>query len=133
MPPTRLPLAHAAAFPTQTRVYPMPEMRPDDEVVTQITVVEPEPGKQAEVLLLMIERSHFMAQQPGFVSITLHRSLDGRRIVNYIQWQSRELLESAHKSSEFRKKWGQFDQLSEDIDRHLYQVAHVEDAGTPAP
>jgi heme-degrading monooxygenase HmoA len=110
----------------------MAETRSDGEVVTQITVVEPEPGKQAEVLSLMIERSHFMAHQPGFVSITLHRSLDGRRIVNYIQWQSRELLESAHKSSEFRKKWGQFDQLSEDIDRHLYQVAHVEDAGTAA-
>jgi len=44
-----------------------------------------------------------MARQPGFISVSLHRSLDGRRIVNYIQWQSRDLLQSAHKSPEFRK------------------------------
>jgi hypothetical protein len=58
-----------------------------------------------------------------------HRSLDGRRIVNYIQWQSRDLLHSAHKSPEFRKEWGQFDQLADEIDPHLYEVAHVMDSG----
>ena len=43
----------------------------------------------------MAERARFMAGQPGFISISLHRSLDGKRIVNYIQWQSRELLHAA--------------------------------------
>jgi hypothetical protein len=32
----------------------------------------------------MTERGRFMARQPGFISVSLHRSLDGRRIVNYI-------------------------------------------------
>ncbi len=73
--------------------------------------------------------SGFMARQPGFISISLHRSLDGRRIVNYIQWQSRDLLQSAHKSPEFRKEWGQFDQLADEIDPHLYEVTHVMDSG----
>ena len=63
----------------------------------EITVIEPEPGKQAETLSLMTERARFMARQPGFVSISLHRSLDGRRIVNYVQWKNRDLLEKAHK------------------------------------
>ncbi|WP_083918721.1 antibiotic biosynthesis monooxygenase family protein [Mesorhizobium metallidurans] len=49
-----------------------------------------------------------MARQPGFISIRLHRSLDGRRIVNYVQWQNRDLLRSAHQSPEFRKEWGHF-------------------------
>ena len=62
----------------------------------------------------MTERARFMARQPGFISISLHRSLDGRRIVNYIQWQSRDLLRSAHKSPEFRKEWGQFDELADE-------------------
>jgi len=99
----------------------------DKRVITQITVVEPEPGKQADALAVMEERARFMARQPGFVSIVLHRSLDGKRIVNYVQWQSRELLESAHRSPEFRKEWQAFDRLTEDIDPHLYEVAHVED------
>ena len=76
----------------------MPQIQSNDQPVTQITIVEADPGKQDEALSLMTERARFMSRQPGFVSISLHRSLDGRRIVNYIQWQSREQLQSAHKS-----------------------------------
>jgi heme-degrading monooxygenase HmoA len=105
----------------------MPHIRIDNQPVTQITIIEPEPEKQAEALSLMIERARFMARQPGFISVSLHRSLDGRRIVNYIQWQSRDLLRSAHKSPEFRKEWDQFDQLTDEIDPHLYEVAYIMD------
>ena len=106
----------------------MPHIRIDNQPVTQITVIEPEPGKQAEALSLMTERARFMARQPGFISVSVHRSLDGRRIVNYIQWQSRDLLQSAHKSPEFRKEWNHFDQLTDEIDANLYEVAHVIDS-----
>jgi heme-degrading monooxygenase HmoA len=110
----------------------MPQIRTDNRLVTQVTVVEPGAGKQAEALALMKDRARFMAGQPGFVSIVLHRSVDGKRIVNYVQWQSRELLESAHRSPEFRKEWGQFDRLAEGIDAHLYEVTHVEEGSRQA-
>jgi hypothetical protein len=55
----------------------MPQIQTTNQPVTQITIVEPEPGKQAEALSLMTERARFMSKQPGFVSISLHRSLDG--------------------------------------------------------
>src|SRR6266571_3482121 len=100
----------------------------DNQPVTQITVIEAEPEKQQEALSLMTERARFMARQPGFVSISLHRSLDGRRIVNYIQWQNRELLQSAHQSPDFRKEWSKFDGLTDQIDPHLYEVVQVLDA-----
>jgi heme-degrading monooxygenase HmoA len=107
----------------------MPQIHRDKQPVTQITVIESEPGKQAEALQLMTERARFMARQPGFISISLHRSLDGRRIVNYVQWQSRDLLHSAHESPEFRKEWTHLDKLADEIDPHLYEVAHVVDGG----
>jgi heme-degrading monooxygenase HmoA len=103
----------------------MPHIQTDNQPVTQITIIEPEPGKQAEALALMTERANFMARQPGFISISLHRSLDGRRIVNYVQWKNRDLLQSAHKSPEFRKEWSHFGEVADDIDPHLYEVAHV--------
>jgi heme-degrading monooxygenase HmoA len=105
----------------------MPQISTDRQPVTQITVVEPEPGKEDEALSVMTERAHFMARQPGFVSINLHRSLDRKRIVNYIQWRSRDLLRAAHKSPEFRKEWRRFDEVTEDIDPHLYEVVLVEE------
>ena len=110
----------------------MPTIRTDNQPVTQITIVEAEPDKQDQALLLMSERARFMARQPGFVSISLHRSLDGRHIVNYVQWKSRDLLEAAHKSPEFRKEWNQFDRLTGEIDPQLYEVAQVMDDGARA-
>ena len=105
----------------------MPNIQKDNQAVTQITIIEAEPERQQEALSLMAERAHFMARQPGFVSISLHRSLDGRRIVNYIQWQNRELLQEAHKSPNFRKDWRKFDDLTDLIDPHLYEVTEVLD------
>ena len=48
----------------------MPHIQTDNQPVTQITVIEPEPGKLAEALSLMTERARFMARQPGFISPT---------------------------------------------------------------
>src|SRR5262249_24700572 len=107
----------------------MPQIQTSNQPITQITIVEAEPGKQAEALSLMTDRARCMSRQPGFVSISLHRSLDGRRIVNYIQWRSREQLQSAHKSPDFRKEWNRFDQLTDGIDPHLYEVVQTMDDG----
>jgi heme-degrading monooxygenase HmoA len=107
----------------------MPRISTGAQCVTQITVVETEPEKQPVALSVMTERARFMARQPGFISISMHRSLDGRRMVNYIQWQSREQLQAAHRSPEFRKEWRHFDELTDEIDPHLYEVVHVMETG----
>ena len=107
----------------------MADIRADRQPVTQITLIEVEPGEQEKALGVMRDRARFMATQPGFRSISLHRSLDGRRIVNYIQWQDRESLRAAHQSPQFRKDWQRFDELTEAIDPHLYEVATVIEDG----
>jgi len=105
----------------------MPQIAVDNGVVTQITTVSVPPDKQDDVLRLMKERARFMAKQPGFVSISLHRSKDGAHIVNYIQWQNREQLEAAHHSPEFRDAWPEFGKLVEDVEPCLYDVVMVEE------
>ena len=103
----------------------MPHTQIDQKPVTQITIIEAEPERQTEALSLMKKRAHFMQDQPGFISISLHRSLDGRRIVNYIQWQSRDLLRAAHQSPDFREAWSQSEGLTDYIDAHLYEVTEI--------
>ena len=106
----------------------MPEIRPDNNLVTQITTVKVPPDNQSEVLQLMTERARFMATQPGFISVSLHRSEDGSHVVNYVQWKDRKQLEAAHHSPEFRKKWPRFGQLIEEAEPCLYRVEHIEAA-----
>ena len=106
----------------------MPEISQNNGVVTQITTVKLPPGKQDEVLQLMQERARFMAKQPGFVSVSLHRSSDGSHVINYVQWADKEKLKQAHHSPEFRKKWPRFGEIAEEIEPCLYEVVHVEAA-----
>lgn len=106
----------------------MAEISENNGVVTQITTVKLPPGKQDEVLHLMTERAQFMATQPGFVSISLHRSRDGSHVINYIQWTNAEKLAAAHHSPQFRKQWPEFGKIAEEIDPCLYDVVHVEAA-----
>jgi heme-degrading monooxygenase HmoA len=106
----------------------MTDIRQDSGVVTQITTVKLPPDNQDEAVNLMIERSRFMAKQPGFVSVNLHRSRDGSHLVNYIQWTSAEKLSAAHQAAEFRRNWPRFGELANEIDPCLYEVVHVEAA-----
>jgi heme-degrading monooxygenase HmoA len=106
----------------------MPEIRESNDIVTQITTVKLPPENQTEVLKLMEERARFMATQPGFISVSLHRSDDGGHVVNYVQWTNRQKLAAAHHSPEFRKKWPHFGELIKEAEPCLYQVVHVEAA-----
>jgi heme-degrading monooxygenase HmoA len=106
----------------------MSEIRPNNGICTQITTEKLSPDNQDEVLNLMKERAHFMATQPGFVSVNLHRSKDGSHVVNYVQWTSTDKLAAAHHSAEFRKKWPRFGELVKEADPCLYDVVHVEAA-----
>ncbi len=106
----------------------MAEIQQNKGIVTQITTVKLPPDRQQEVLRLMTERARFMAKQPGFVSISLHRSQDGSHVVNYIQWSDAEKLKAAHHSPEFRKKWPEFGKIAEEIDPCLYDVVLSEAA-----
>ena len=106
----------------------MPEIRENSDIVTQITTVKVPPDHQAEVLELMEHRAKFMATQPGFVSVSLHKSEDGSHVVNYVQWTNRKKLEAAHHAPEFRKQWPRFGELIKEAEPCLYQVVHVEAA-----
>jgi heme-degrading monooxygenase HmoA len=106
----------------------MSEIRKTDGICTQITTIKLPPDNQEEIVNLMIERARFMATQPGFVSVNLHRSKDGSHIVNYVQWTNVGKLTDAHRSSEFRKKWPRLGELARDIEPCLYEVVHVEAA-----
>jgi heme-degrading monooxygenase HmoA len=108
--------------------FAMAEILEGTRVVTQITTVKFAPDKQDEVLNLMVERARFMATQPGFVSIALHRSKDGSHVVNYVQWRDADSLAAAHHSPEFRKKWPQFGKIADEIEPSLYDLVHVEAA-----
>ena len=66
-----------------------------NSVLTLINVFTVEPEKQQALVALLIEATEqTMKRMPGFISANIHRSLDGKKVVNYAQWQSMKAFEA---------------------------------------
>ncbi len=59
------------------------------ELLTLVNVFTVSEDKQAALAGLLVHATNeTMRQLPGFVSASIHRSLDGTRVINYAQWRS---------------------------------------------
>jgi quinol monooxygenase YgiN len=64
-------------------------------MIILINVFTVDPVEQHRLLELLARATdEFVSRAPGFVSSTLHRSLDGTRVTMYAQWRSTEDYES---------------------------------------
>ena len=74
------------------------------------------------------ELDRAMSSSSGLISATFHRSLDGTRMFNYGQWESKEAFEEILKQSGFNPDKPYWEGLARN-EFHLYNVVHVETAG----
>lgn len=66
-----------------------------DDVITLINVFTVDAANQGRLLdLLTRATDEFVSKAPGFISSTLHRSLDGEKVTMYAQWRSVEDYEA---------------------------------------
>jgi hypothetical protein len=57
-------------------------------VVTHINVFAVDPGKQQAMVDSLIETVNEAKHIQGWISASIHRSFDGRQVVNYVQFES---------------------------------------------
>jgi quinol monooxygenase YgiN len=103
-------------------------IREGAEMVTLINVFSVAPDRQQELANLLIEATaQTMRHQPGFISANIHTSLDGRRVVNYAQWRSRDAFEAMLRNPDARPHMARAAALAS-FDPILCEVAHVDHA-----
>jgi len=67
----------------------MATIEKERKIMTLVNVFTVSPEKQAELAELLINSTEeTMRYLPGFISASIHRSLDGKKVVNYAQWRS---------------------------------------------
>jgi heme-degrading monooxygenase HmoA len=99
---------------------------PQAKVVTLINIYEVAPEKQAELAeLLSAATDETFRHMPGFISINIHRSMDGNRVANYTQWASKDEFERMGKSPEAQALFRKFSALAESVAPTVYQVSSV--------
>ena len=103
----------------------MTTISPEQNVATLINVFTVAPENQ-ERLIELLDRAteEVMRHLPGFVSANLHKSLDGTRVVNYAQWESRAAFEAMLANPEAQVHMAQALTIAQS-EPHLYEVARV--------
>lgn len=100
----------------------MPTIAKNNEVVTVAFVFAVEPARQQELIDRLIQALDTTTKhQPGFVSASLHKSLDGSRVFNYAQWQTQEQYETFASSAVDQKIGAELSEFQL-LDTHLYEV-----------
>ena len=119
-PPDSLQLEVVVSRPLSTEV----EIIKGDRI-THLAEFRMTPVNQPE----MIKRTSAEIEQamasPGLVSATFHRSLDGTRMFNYGQWESKDAFEAILQQPGFNPNKPYWEGLARN-EFHLYNVVHVE-------
>ncbi len=106
----------------------MARISKDQDVVTLINVFTVAPENQQRLVDLLVEATEaVMSRLPGYVSASIHKSLDGSRVTNYAQWRSREAFEAMLRNPEAAPHMQAAAKLAT-FEPHLYQVAYTHDA-----
>lgn len=93
--------------------------------ITHLAEFRMMPSNQPEMVKrTTAELDQAINNSPGLVSATFHRSLDGTRMFNYGQWESREAFEVILKQPGFNPDQPYWEGLARN-EFHLYNVVHV--------
>lgn len=99
----------------------MPTIAKNNEVITVIVIFTVEPERQQELIDTIIRFSDTVKQQPGFVSASLHKSLDGVKVANYAQWKSQSDYSAFVNNSEVQAYAAKLSEFPRP-DAHIYEV-----------
>lgn len=95
----------------------------DAKVATLINVFTVDPANQQKLVDMLVEATEkTMKHIPGFVSANIHKSVDGKRVVNYAQWRSARDFQAMRDAPGAQEHMKAIAALAQ-ADFHLYEVA----------
>src|SRR5258707_15201632 len=78
----------------------MMKITKERKLITFINVFNVDPEKQQQLVNLLIQATESSVRHiPGFISASLHRSLDGAKVAMYAQWRSVEDYQAMRKNA----------------------------------
>lgn len=100
----------------------MPTIAKNNDLLTVVIIFAVEPEQQQELINAIAEFLETAVKyQSGFVSSSIHKSLDGVRVMNYAQWQSQEDYQAFINNSEVQSQGAKLSNFHL-LDSHVYEV-----------
>jgi len=100
----------------------MPTIAKNNDVITVIIIFAVEAERQQELVDTIVEfLESAVKYQPGFVSASIHKSLDGLRVMNYAQWKTQEDYKAFINNSEVQSQAAKLSNFHL-LNFHVYEV-----------
>jgi quinol monooxygenase YgiN len=110
----------------------MPTLSIDNELVAAIALFSTNLENQQPLINILEESFATLKQQPGFVSLSIHKSLDGLRVAIYDQWESQDDFEMFFNSAAGKELIEQVSAYP--VQSHLFEIiASQSMPETPVP
>lgn len=97
------------------------------DVTTLVNVFTVRPENQQRLVDVLAEAAKTMKTIHGYVSSNLHKSLDGTKVVNYVQWESAGDFEAMLGNPAARPHMDEAAGIAEGYEPDLYRVAFVDE------
>lgn len=72
----------------------MPSIEANNGVVTHVNVFSVDPERQQQLVESLIETVNAARAVPGWLSASVHRSYDGSKVINYVQFASHDAAQA---------------------------------------
>src|SRR2546428_13707201 len=73
--------------------------------ITLIDVLTVDPGNQDQLVKILAEATETtLRHMPGYISSVIHKSVDGRKVTSYEQWERLEDFEAKFQRPEVRQR-----------------------------
>ncbi len=104
------------------------------EIFTLINTFHTSRDRQAAIVDSLRRFTEDVARSlPGFVAASVHASLDGARVVNYVQWRSAADLQAMLATPEAKAHMAEVGALADRVDPVPYRVAYVGSSPSSVP
>lgn len=103
-------------------------IEPGDGLTTAISLLSTKPNRQQQVLIALEEVYVSVTQEPGFISISSHRSLDNTRVLTYSQWRVQTTHQIPPVLQHHEPLMTILGDSCDRIESHLYEIAFTADA-----
>jgi len=97
----------------------------NQKVLTQITIFDVAPENMEPFMDMMITDAEVLGKYPGLVSISLHKSFDGSKAVNYVQFRDQDARDGFHSTPDFQALLGRVKSLVRSVQPLLYEVVYT--------
>lgn len=96
-------------------------------IATLLNIFTVTPEKQQALIDLLVEVTETeIKHRSGYVSTTLHKSVDGTRVMNYAQWERQEDADALFTDPRITDYFARAAKLATNVEPHFYDVSFTD-------